>query len=328
MFPVDRALLIINRAAGTGQDESIVERLTACFKESLAELSEVRVELVDDHATACACAAQFVSSSEGRALVVAGGGGGTLRAVIEGVFSNATVRVGALRMGSGNVLARQFGVPRDPILGLEGLLRNLQNGSTAPCCVMRCEIWTASGDSQVHHAVSMGGLGQFGRIPSDLSRWHTRFPLVRKLGSRAIGVEKFNNVEYTIAFLLRTFTHQAETVEIQFHNHQERFRLLSGVVMNFPIKAIPFKPSVTVEDEALEVHLLSLRGSRSFRIEKDQRLEIRFADRECVEFFLDEDPVTTCGRLSFEVAGSISFVPGPDYLTADDTEKSGFQICG
>ena len=313
MFPVDRALLIINRTAGTGQGESTVEQLNSLFKESLAELSEVRVELVDDHATARACAAQFISSSQVPALVVAGGGGGTLRAVIEGVFGNSTVRVGALRMGSGNVLARQFGVPRDPILALQGLLRNLHVGRTAPCCVMRCETWTSSGKSEVHHAVTMGGLGQFGRIPSDLSRWHTRFPFVQKLAARSVGVERLTNVEYAATFVLRTLTHRAETVEIQFQNQQERFRLLSGVVMNFPIAAVPFKSSVTVQDEALEVHLLSLRGSRCFRIEKDQRLAMRFVDRECVEFFLDEDPVMTFGRLSLGVAGSIDFVPGPDY---------------
>ena len=310
MFPVDRALLIINRAAGTGQGESTVAQLSSLFKQMPCD---VRVELVNDHATARACAAQFVSSSEGQALVVAGGGGGTLRAVIEGVFGSSTVRVGALRMGSGNVLARQFGVPRDPIVALQGLLRNLQNGRTAPCCVMRCETWTSSGNSQVHHAVTMGGLGQFGRIPSDLSRWHARFPFVQKLAAASIGVERFTNVEYTVAFLLRTLTHRAESVEIRFQNHQERFRMRSGVVMNFAIAALPFKACVTVEDEALEVRLLSLRGSRCFRIEKDQRLELRFVDRECVEFFLDEDPVTTYGRLSLGVAGSVTFVPGPDY---------------
>jgi diacylglycerol kinase family enzyme len=316
MFPIDRALLIINRAAGAGQGESTVERLSACFQESLAELSEVRVELVTDHATARACAAQFIASSDAAALVVAGGGGGTLRAVIEGVLRSSTVRVGALRMGSGNVLARQFGVPRDPIVALQGLLRNLQRGSTAPCCVMRCETWTNLGSLQVHYAVTMGGLGQFGRIPSDLSRWHTRFPFVQKLAAHSIGVERFTNVEYTVAFLLRTLTHRAETVEIRFQNQQERFRLLSGVVMNFPIAALPFKAGVTVEDEALEVRLISWRGSRCFRIEKDRRLELRFVDRECVEFFLDEDPVTTYKSLSLGVAGSIAFVPGPNYIGA------------
>ena len=309
MFPVDRALLIINVTAGTGQDESTVEQLSSLFKQTL---SGARVELVNDHAAARACAAQFIASSEAAALVVAGGGGGTLRAVIEGVCEsrNSAVRVGALRMGSGNVVARQFGVPKDPYIGLQGLLKNLRAGITSRCCVMRCETWTSEGKSEVHHAVTMGGLGQFGRIPSDLSRWHTRFPLVRKIGAGSMGLEKFNNVEYAIAFLLRSLTHRAETIEIRFGNQQEQFRLRSGVVMNFPIAALPFKPCVTVEDEALEVYLLSLRGRRRLRIEKDQPLEIRFVGRESVEFFLDEDPVTTCGRLSIGVAGSMAFVPG------------------
>jgi diacylglycerol kinase family enzyme len=314
MFPVERALLIINRTAGTGQGEATVEQLSSLFRQTL---SGARVELVNDHATARACAAQFVSSSEAPALVVAGGGGGTLRAVIEGVCDSRNVRVGALRMGSGNVLARQFGVPRDPYIGLQGLLKNLSAGVTAPCCVMRCETWTNSGNRQVHHAVTLGGLGHFGRIPSDLSRWHARFPVVQKLAARSIGVEKFTNVEYVIAFLLRTLTHRAETVEIKFQDQQERLRLLSGVVMNFPVAALPFKPSVTVEDEALEVYLLSWRGSRRLRIQKDQPLEIRFIDRERVEFFLDEDPVTTCGRLSLGVAGSVAFVPGHNKAQKD-----------
>lgn len=320
MLPVERALLIINRTAGAGQGEASVAQLTSLFQQLLAELPEVCVELVSDHAAARASAARFISSSEEESLIVAGGGGGTLRAVIEGVCDspNSAVRVGALRMGSGNVLARQFGVPRDPISALEGLIKNLKAGRTAPCCVMRCETWTKSGASKVHHAVTLGGLGQFGRIPADLSRWHARLPFVQKFAAKSIGVERFTNVEYAFTFVLRSLTHRAETVDIHFQNQQKRLRLRSGVVMNFPIAALPFKPSVTVEEEALAVYLLSLRGSSYFRIEKHQRLEIRFADRECVEFFLDEDPVTTYGRLSLAVAGSIDFVPGPDYRRNGD----------
>jgi hypothetical protein len=112
---------------------------------------------------------------------------------------------------------------------------------------------------------------------------------------------------------------KAELVEIQFQDQTERLRLLSGVVMNFPIKALPFKPGVTVEDEALAAYLIPLAFRiRRHRIEKNQRLEIRLLDRECVELFLDEDPVTTCKRLTLEVAGSIAFVPGPDYASSAD----------
>src|ERR671923_1812687 len=83
MHPVERALLIINRNSGTGQGELLAAKLTSLFKQGLAELSHVRVESVSDHAAARACAAEFISESEAPALIVAGGGGGTLRAVIE-----------------------------------------------------------------------------------------------------------------------------------------------------------------------------------------------------------------------------------------------------
>jgi len=344
MFPVERALLIINRTAGTGGGESIAEKLTLLFKQGLEQLSEVKVNLVSNHAAARACAAGFISESEAPALIVAGGGGGTLRAVIEGICDSRTsadlpgsqrVRVGALRMGSGNVLAKQFGVPHDPVVGLHSLLANLKAGRTVPCCVMRCETWTSSGNCEVHHAVTLGGLGQFGRIPSDLARWHVVFPFIHKRAARWFGIEKLTNIEYAVALLIRSlscvlFADCAETVEIQFQDRSERLRLLSGIVMNFPIPALPFEPGVTVADEALSVYLIPFRGrcsplqqlvapqnlirhARRIRIEKNQGLEIRFLDQDGVEFFLDEDPVSTYRQLSLSVAGSIAFVPGLDY---------------
>src|SRR6185369_9505310 len=148
MLPVERALLVINRNAGTPQTELIAKNLSALFKTGLAELKQVRIELVDSHAAVRTCASVFFSESEAPALIVAGGGGGTLRAVIEGICTANTsiqlpgperIRIGALRMGSGNVLARQFGVPRDAIAGLNSLLINVKTGRTVPCCVMRCE---------------------------------------------------------------------------------------------------------------------------------------------------------------------------------------------
>lgn len=330
MFPVERALLIINKSAGTGSGESVGEQLSSLFRQNLDGLSQVKVESVSNHADARACAAGFMSESEAPALIVAGGGGGTLRAVIEGICDTRPlaelpgpelVRVGALRMGSGNVVAKQFGVPSEPVSALDGLLTNLKAGRTVPCCVMRCETWTNPGESKIHYAVTMAGLGQFGRIPSDLARWHARLPALRKIAAWSFGIEKVNNVEYALAFLIRSLTcvlfrSRAETVEIPNHDHPERFRLLSGVVMNFPFAALPFKPAVAVEDEALSVYLIPLSlppHTHRIRIEKNQPLEIRFVDRDQVEFFLDEDPVTTYKQLRLEVAGSIAFVPGPDY---------------
>src|SRR2546430_1305025 len=62
------------------------------------------------------------------AVVIAGGGGGTLRAVVEGACDGRpalpardTIRIGGLRMGSGNVVAKRLGVPRDPLAGARHL---------------------------------------------------------------------------------------------------------------------------------------------------------------------------------------------------------------
>jgi len=344
MLPVARAVLIINRTAGTGQSDSLAETLASLLRQGLPELAELQISRVSNHAQARACAAIFISESDAPALLIAGGGGGTLRAVIEGVCDSRPsselpgaqrVRVGALRMGSGNVLAKQFGVPREPVAGLCGLLSNLQAGRTVPGCVLRCETFTDAGNLEVHHAVTLGGLGQFGRIPSDLARSHAEFPLFHKIAARLFGIERLTNVEYAVALLLRSIAcmldpERAETIEFKFNDKTERLRLLSGLVMNFPVPALPFKPDVSAEDEAALVYLIPLKGRLSpvlqlvapqrllahthcIRIEKNRSLEIRMLDRARIEFFLDEDPVTTYKQLRLGVAGSIAFVPGPDY---------------
>ncbi|HAF18877.1 MAG TPA: hypothetical protein DCK96_03905, partial [Chloroflexi bacterium] len=69
---------------------------------------------VDDHPEARSAAAHHASAGPRPSLVVAAGGGGTLRAVVEGVLEAFpdtppgpdVVRLAALRMGSGNIVAR------------------------------------------------------------------------------------------------------------------------------------------------------------------------------------------------------------------------------
>ena len=72
MSSVERALLIINRTAGTGQSELIAEKLSLLFKEGLVSLKQVQVELVSNHEAARACTARFIRESEAPAMVVAG----------------------------------------------------------------------------------------------------------------------------------------------------------------------------------------------------------------------------------------------------------------
>jgi len=121
-----------------------------------------------------------------------------------------------------------------------------------------------------------------------------------------------------------------EVVEVRADDRKEVLPLLAGVVMNFPFKEIPIDPGVRVEDEAVSLYLIPhsgrlsmlllvlaprrlLRGALRIRIEGQDRVEIRLLDRNTAEFFLDEDPMAYHGRLTLQVAGSLAFVPGPEY---------------
>src|SRR6266511_2404775 len=85
MILVERALLIINRTSGVGHGEGLADKLTSLFNQGLTGVSQIHVKLVSDHAEARACTAGFLSEFRAPAFIVAGGGGGTLRAVIEGI---------------------------------------------------------------------------------------------------------------------------------------------------------------------------------------------------------------------------------------------------
>jgi hypothetical protein len=239
-------------------------------------------------------------------------------------------------MGSGNVLARQFGIPRDPEAGLLGIIGNLRVGRTVPCCVMRCETGTSGDRMEVHYGATLGGFGQLGRVPGDLARWEHRLPAAHKVAAKLFGIERLTNVEYALALLIRSAStallggSAAEKVEVRMHNRRGVMRLLAGVAMNFPFKAFPVDPGVRAEDEILSLHLIPysgrlstlllvlaprrlLRGALQIRIEGPEGVEIRLLDRSAAEFFLDEDPMTFHGRLTVQVAGSLAFVPGPEY---------------
>jgi hypothetical protein len=341
----ERILLIVNRSAGIGHGDAVVGRLRTMLAKLLGEQGTLQVEVVADHPAARARANEFLKASDAPAAVIVGGGSGTLRAVIEGLCEGRVagelpgrerVRVGALRMGSGNPLARQFGIPQDPEAGLGGVIENLRAGRTAPCCVLRCEVGMPNGRCEVHYAATMGGFGQFGRTPGDLVRLHRLLPAPRAVAVRLLGIERLNNVEYVLAVLFRAAScawlggSATEVVEVRADDRKEVLPLLAGVVMNFPFKELPIDPGVRVEDEAVSLHLVPysgrlstlllvlaprrlLRGELRIRIEGQDRVEIRLLDRNTAEFFLDEDPMTYHGRLTLQVAGSLAFVPGPEY---------------
>jgi len=314
---VDRVLLIVNSASGTGFAPSLPGELMRGLRESAGPLRELEVALVRDHPAARLAAASFLEASDAPAAVIAGGGGGTLRAAVEGVMdagADCGTRIGALRMGSGNVIARRLGVAREPLIGIHQLGAAIRFGSDALRPIIRCEFGAGDGAVDVRHAVVMCGLGQWGRTSGDLARWHRRVARGRSAAAAIVGLERANHLEYVAAAggrLLEAavWPSACERVEVTFGGGAERYRLLAGTVMTAPIGGIPFDPQIE-RGEAAAGALMVPRGGRPrrFRLSPAETLRIRLVDRRAVEFFLDEDPEIAHGEISLSVAGNLSFL--------------------
>ena len=141
-------------------------------------------------------------------LILVGGGGGTLRAVVESVAAippneREHVHIAPLRMGSGNVLAKQLGIPADPIEALGRILKNEMAQQSVLVSVMRFEVGNKEGEPTTRFGVTLGGFGQLGRIPSDLARFHTQWPRIHKRLGMLFGVDKLTNMEYGIDLWVR-----------------------------------------------------------------------------------------------------------------------------
>jgi hypothetical protein len=340
---IERVLLVVNRASATGHGISTVDQLSATLYQVLNQGTEIQVEVVDGHLQARNQTEAFLAISDAPALVIAGGGSGTLRAVIEGVCvgtepghlpGRERVRIAALRMGSGNPVAKQLGVPRVPEEALKGILANLDEDHTAPCCIMRCEADNKDSIPDIHYATTMIGFGQFGRSPGDLARWHHRLPVPRRMMAWLLGIERLNNMEYSLSLLIRFAwcalrPNAVEAVEVRMGKHIQSMPLLAGVVMNFPFKPLPFETGIRIGDAALSLNFISypgrwasffllfsprrvVRNALQTRITESDCVEI-WSNRDAVEFFIDEDPVVFQGSVRIRIAGTLAFIPGQDY---------------
>jgi hypothetical protein len=313
-------LLILNRASGTGHPAELAEQLGIALRSGYGASLEVQTAVVDDHPEARSAAAHHVAAATRPSLVVAAGGGGTLRAVVEGVLEAfpaappgpEVVRLAALRMGSGNVVARKLGIPRDPLMAArqvgEGLARNL----TKPCGVLRCTHGLPGGGTAVRHAVTMCGLGQWGLVPGDIGRWRQRHAQGRKRAASLVGLERVNAIEYVMFGAARMVAgtvsgSRCELVEV---DGARQMRLLAAVALNMPLPPLP-DPGVAMGEEAVGLTIVPRLG-RPFRrrLEAGESFTLGLLDRDSVEFFLDEDTERATAWLKLDVAGVLAFVPG------------------
>src|SRR5260370_40185333 len=75
------ALLILNRASGTGHPAELAKQLGIALRSGYGASLEVQTAVVDDHPNARSAAAHHVAAAARPSLVVAAGGGGTLGGV-------------------------------------------------------------------------------------------------------------------------------------------------------------------------------------------------------------------------------------------------------
>lgn len=341
---IRRVLFLINRSSATGHSDATVDLLHRIFDNALGSGTDLQVKTVEGHVQAKEMAVSFLSASNAPGFILVGGGGGTLRAAIEGLCQRTKpgslpgaerIRISALRMGSGNVVARQFGIPRDPERALKGISANLRENRISPCCIIRAEANKKDSPPDIFYAATMAGFGQFGRSPGDLSRWHHRLPALRRFIANITGIEKLNNVEYFLSVLCRFAwcslrPGAAEVIEVKAGDSTKSMRLLAGVVLNFPFKQLPFKTEIGAGDAALSLHFIPYPGrlaaffwmpllhrlagnALQLTVRSPTMVEVRLLDRNSAEFFLDEDPHVFYRRVKIGVAGTLAFVPGPDY---------------
>lgn len=197
-------------------------------------------------------------------------------------------------MGSGNVIPKRYGVPRDPLAAAQRLKALIDTGSTRPAAVIRCDFGAAT-----RYGVTMCGLGHFGRTSGDLVRFHDRAGRLRKRAAEVIPLERINDLEYVSSFLARMalaalVPTSCELVTVQ---PDRRLRLLAGVVLTRP-------------DRADLPYWLVPRYGRPLTgiLKAGEQLTLTLEDRRRTEFFLDEDPEIATGGIAIAAAGTVDFV--------------------
>lgn len=351
---IERVLLVVNSEAAGGRSAGEAGRTAAMIAAACDRGVDVTFRLAEGHTAVTRVVGEFLAGSPRPSLVVAGGGGGTVRAAVEaacaqdracGLPGGERLQFAALRLGSGNVLAKQLGMPKPPEHAARAIGDALRAGRTAHVTVVRCEFSPPGRGPQAGFAVTLGGFGQLGAIPADVGRWRRRLRALHRAAAAVVGIERITPLEYALALGIRSLRcavrpAAAEIVDVRGQGGTTRVRLLAGALMTFPMAALPLDPGVRLGDGAFSLHLLPLRSRRAalelalrpgraartalrIRIGRGQDVEIFLTDRGAAKFFLDEDPLEFSGRLRLTVAGSLAFIPGPGWSAANGEGRRG-----
>ena len=337
---VERALFIVNAASGTGLGATRPADLASVLERDAG----VSVDLVavTTHDAAREAVQRWLDATPGAVALVVGGGGGTLRAAVEGACAASgegplpdadRVRFAPLRMGSGNLVAKRLGYAKDPALAMTAIARSLREDRTRPGAILRAELGRRGAPPRLAFATSLIGLGLLGRTARDMARGPRRFKRLRRALSRVIGLERLNHAEALACVAARAVQGAAwspvcERVRVSHPALSGEMRLLTGIVLAFPVPLVPLHPCASWGEAALSAHLVPYptgldrarillhpaslaRDAEALRLEPGADLTMELIDREEAECFLDEDPETFVRTLTLACAGTLAFVPPP-----------------
>jgi hypothetical protein len=266
-------LLVVNQPSGNGRTTEEIEHLQNDFHQTFAPIPWRSFALTTRHDEVVCLTRSFLNIFPGPWLLVSGGGGGTNRAVVQGALTEVKkgavrsddVQISALRLGSGNLLPRQFGLPREPSVAMQGIVDDLFAGRHSPCCVYRCTFHYPDGQTRDCYGLTMAGVGQFARVPDDIKQWRDKHVGLMQWTSQRVSLESINTFQYVAFSLLRAAScfiqpGRAELIEVRQNGNRDRFRLFSGILVNFDFPQLPFQGGCALDEPRLVLCLIPLAG--------------------------------------------------------------------
>ncbi len=334
------ALFIVNKSSGNGRTSKEIRYLQHGFHHHFAPIANRVFAITTDHDEVIQLTRNFLTSAPGPWLLLSGGGGGTNRALVQGLLTEIDeqtvrlddVRISSLRLGSGNLIPKYFGLPAEPLVAMQHIANDLFAGRSANCCIYQCTFHHPNDKTRVEYGLTMGGVGQFARVPDDIKRWRRRYKPLMCRGFYHMPLETINTFQYVVFSLIRAgkcliHPQQAELVKIKYQDRSEQFRLFSGMLLNFDFPQVPFQGNCTISEPRLMLCLIPQTGRRQltsalfswpkldnyirkYEISSGQPVEIHFLENSFTTIALDEDTFTAPNRISFNVAALIKFVTG------------------
>ncbi len=335
----ENVLAIVNRASGLRRSDNEVDALRRAFDDHFRSAAKRDWCVVEDHDAVIRVTQEYIAASPKPVFLLSCGGGGTLRAMVQGVMMQvergaiglSDVFVSSLRLGSGNLVPKLFGIPADPFLALGNIARNWESGSSRDCSIYRCEYKSASA-TKSEYGVALGLFGPLARAPNDVHDSKQRHRTTYRFASRVLGIEQVNNLHYAAFGLVHVAQclinpRRADLLAVKHAGKRESFRILAGMLMNFDIAALPVRANCKIGEPRFCLGLVRLdnrlqtirnllsrrnldRQAYKYTITPDDPVEIEFLESDVNIIALDEDSFVAPSRLAIAVAGAIRFVGG------------------